>query len=110
MVDSTYAPTRAFCDGVLARQGVTTRYYDPLIGAGIADLIGEKTRATFLESPGSLTLEVQDVPGICAVARERGLVTLLDNTWATPLLFPALAAGRPEERRVGKEGVRRCWS
>ncbi|HEY9553701.1 cystathionine beta-lyase [Allosphingosinicella sp.] len=93
MVDSTYAPTRAFCDGVLARQGVTTRYYDPLIGAGIADLIGEKTRATFLESPGSLTLEVQDVPGICAVARERGLVTLLDNTWATPLLFPAIAAG-----------------
>ena len=93
MVDSTYAPTRAFCDGVLARQDITTRYYDPLIGAGIADLIGEKTRAIFLESPGSLTFEVQDVPAICAVARERGIATLLDNTWATPLLFPAIAAG-----------------
>ncbi|PWG01885.1 cystathionine beta-lyase [Sphingosinicella humi] len=93
MVDSAYAPTRAFCDGVLARQGVTTRYYDPLIGANIADLIGDKTRAIFLESPGSLTFEVQDVPAICAVARERGVATLLDNTWATPLLFPAIAAG-----------------
>jgi cystathionine beta-lyase len=93
MVDSAYAPTRAFCDGVLARQGIATRYYDPLVGAGIAELIGEKTRAVFLESPGSLTFEVQDVPAICAAARERGVTTLIDNTWATPLLFPALAAG-----------------
>ncbi len=93
MVDSTYGPTRAFCDGMLKQFGVTTRYYDPLIGAGIAKLIGDATRAIFVESPGSLTFEVQDVPGICAVARERGLVTLLDNTWATPLLFPAIAAG-----------------
>lgn len=93
MVDSAYAPTRAFCDGELARMGISTRYYDPLVGSAIADLIGEKTRAIFLESPGSLTFEVQDVPGICAVARERGIVTLLDNTWATPLLFPAIAAG-----------------
>src|SRR5207244_5987946 len=62
-------------------------------GAGIAELIGEKTRAILLESPGSLTMEVQDVPAICAVARERGIVTLLDNTWATPLFFPAIAAG-----------------
>ena len=93
MVDSVYGPTRLFCDGVLARQGIATRYYDPLIGAGIAGLIGEKTRAIFLESPGSLSFEVQDVPGICAVARERGIVTLLDNTWATPLFFAAMAAG-----------------
>jgi len=93
MVDSVYAPTRSFCDGVLRRMGITTRYYDPLIGAGIAELIGPETRAIFMESPGSLTFEVQDVPGICAVARERGIVTLLDNTWATPLLFPAIAAG-----------------
>jgi cystathionine beta-lyase len=93
MVDSTYAPTRSLCDGLLKRYGVATRYYDPLIGRGIADLIGPKTRAIFLESPGSLTFEVQDVPGICAIARERGIVTLLDNTWATPLLFPAIAAG-----------------
>ena len=93
MVDSAYAPTRAFCDGVLARQGIVTRYYDPLVGAGIAERIGEKTRAVFMESPGSLTFEVQDVPAICAAARERGVATLIDNTWATPLFFPALAAG-----------------
>jgi cystathionine beta-lyase len=93
MVDSAYGPTRAFCDDVLARFEVTTRYYDPLVGAGIEALIGERTRAIFLESPGSLTFEVQDVPGICAVAKARGLVTLIDNTWATPLLFPALEAG-----------------
>jgi cystathionine beta-lyase len=93
MVDSVYGPTRSFCDDVLARMGIATRYYDPLVGRGIEALIGDKTRAIFLESPGSLTFEVQDVPGICAVARERGLVTLLDNTWATPVLFPALAAG-----------------
>ena len=78
---------------ILKRFGVATRYYDPLIGSGIAELIGEQTRAILLESPGSLTMEVQDVPGICAVARERGIVTLLDNTWATPLFFPAIAAG-----------------
>lgn len=93
MVDSVYGPTRSFCDDVLARQGVSTRYYDPLIGAGIVELIGESTRAVFMESPGSLSFEVQDVPGICAVAKERGVVTMLDNTWATPLFFPAMAAG-----------------
>ncbi|MFN3388419.1 MAG: cystathionine beta-lyase [Allosphingosinicella sp.] len=93
MVDSAYGPTRAFCDTVLAGTGIATRYYDPLVGEGIAELIGAHTRAIFLESPGSLTMEVQDVPAICRVAKERGLVTLIDNTWATPLLFPALAAG-----------------
>jgi cysteine-S-conjugate beta-lyase len=91
--DNSYGPTRKFCDTLLKRFGVSTRYYDPLVGAGIAELIGEATRAILLESPGSLTMEVQDVPGICDVARERGIVTLIDNTWATPLLFPAIAAG-----------------
>ena len=91
--DSVYGPTRHFCDTFLKRFGVATRYYDPLVGAGIGDLIDGDTRAILLESPGSLTMEVQDVPGICAVARERGIVTLLDNTWATPLLFQAIAAG-----------------
>jgi cystathionine beta-lyase len=93
MVDNVYGPTRLFCDEVLAPLGIATRYYDPLVGRGIEALIGETTRAVFLESPGSLTFEVQDVPGICAVAKERGLVTFLDNTWATPVLFPALEAG-----------------
>ncbi|MDB5690187.1 MAG: cystathionine beta-lyase [Sphingomonas bacterium] len=91
--DTAYEPTRAMCRTILAPMGVTARFYDPLIGAGIAGLIGDRTRAIFLESPGSLTFEVQDVPAITAVARDRGIVTLLDNTWATPLLFPALAHG-----------------
>ena len=87
--DTVYGPTRRFCDTVLKRYGVATRYYDP----AATPAPGERTRAIFLESPGSLTMEVQDVPDICAQARARGIVTLLDNTWATPLLFPALAAG-----------------
>ncbi|GGO92522.1 cystathionine beta-lyase [Stakelama pacifica] len=91
--DSAYEPTTSFANGMLKRFGITTRVYDPMIGAGIAELIGENTRAIFLESPGSLTFEVQDIPAIVAVAKERGLVTLLDNTWATPLLFPAIARG-----------------
>ena len=91
--DSVYGPTRKFCDGFLKRFGVATRYYDPLIGTRIGEFVGDKTRAILLESPGSQTMEVQDVPGICALARERGIVTLLDNTWATPLLFFAIAAG-----------------
>jgi cystathionine beta-lyase len=93
VTDSVYGPTRRFCDTILKRFGVATRYYDPMVGVKIAELIGKETRAIFLESPGSQTMEVQDVPGICAVARERGIVTLIDNTWATPLLFPAMAAG-----------------
>jgi cystathionine beta-lyase len=91
--DNVYGPTRKFCETILRKFGVSTHHYDPLIGAGIANLVGEKTRAILLESPGSLTMEVQDVPGICEIARARGVVTFLDNTWATPLLFPAMAAG-----------------
>jgi cystathionine beta-lyase len=93
VTDSVYGPTRIFCDTILKRFGVSTRYFDPMAGAAIRDSIGESTRAILLESPGSLTMEVQDVPAICAVARDRGIVTVLDNTWATPLLFPAIAAG-----------------
>jgi cystathionine beta-lyase len=93
LVDSAYDPTRSLAAGLLKRLGITTRLYDPLIGAGIADLIGERTRAIFMESPGSLSFEVQDVPAIVAAARARGCVTIMDNTWATPLLFPAIANG-----------------
>lgn len=93
VADSVYGPTRRLCDGVLKRLGITARYYDPLVGGGIAALIGERTRAILMESPGSLTFEVQDVPAITGAARARGIATLLDNSWATPLLFPALAAG-----------------
>jgi cystathionine beta-lyase len=73
--------------------GIETTWYDPLIGAGIAELFRPNTRAVFCESPGSLTFEVQDVPAIAAVAHARGASVLLDNTWATPLLFDALAHG-----------------
>jgi cysteine-S-conjugate beta-lyase len=93
IVDSAYDPTRSFCEGFLRRFGVSTRYYDPMIGAGIDALVDGNTRAILLESPGSLTFEVQDVPAIVEVARRHGLVTLIDNTWATPLLLPALSLG-----------------
>ncbi|MDX3899973.1 MAG: cystathionine beta-lyase [Sphingobium sp.] len=93
MVDAAYDPTRNFCEQVLRPFGVETVYYDPCIGAGIADLITGDVRAIFLESPGSLTFEVQDIPAIVAAARERGVVTLIDNTWATPLFLPALDLG-----------------
>ena len=93
MVDTTYDPTRRLTDAYLAPRGIETTYYDPLIGDGIAALIEPNTRAIFMESPGSLTFEVQDVPAIVAVARQHGLVTLIDNTWATPLYLPAIGLG-----------------
>jgi cystathionine beta-lyase len=93
LVDSAYDPTRGLAVGLLKRFGIKMRFYDPLIGAGFADLIGDDTRAILMESPGSLTFEVQDVPAIVAAAKARGVTTLLDNTWATPLLFPAIAKG-----------------
>jgi cystathionine beta-lyase len=93
VTDSVYQPTRRFCDTMLKRLGVETTYYDPLVGAGIADLIRPNTRLVFTESPGSQTFEVQDIPAIAQVTRARGLWLLLDNTWATPLGFNALAHG-----------------
>ncbi|MCH8614913.1 cystathionine beta-lyase [Sphingomonas sp. SM33] len=94
MVDSVYEPTRHFCDRELKRLGIATRYYDALATPEqVEGLISDNTRAIFLESPGSLTFEVQDVPGICAVAKARGLTTLIDNTWATPLFFQAIGKG-----------------
>lgn len=88
VTDSAYAPTRFFCDGFLARFGVTTQYYDPTIGAGISELIRPETTAVLMESPGSQSMEIQDVPAISAAARERDVCAIIDNTWATPLFFP----------------------
>jgi len=85
MVDNAYEPTRALCDNLLAGYGIETTYYDPLIGAGIADLIQENTKALFLESPGSITMEIQDVPTLSKIAHEHDMVVLLDNTWASPI-------------------------
>ncbi|TDQ77602.1 cystathionine beta-lyase [Dongia mobilis] len=87
MVDSTYEPTRVFCDTQLRRFGIETTYYDPSVGAGIAALIRPNTKVVYLESPGSHTFEIQDVPAIAAAAHERDCVVILDNTWASPLFF-----------------------
>ena len=93
VTDSAYEPSRTFADALLGPLGITTRYYDPRCGAGIADVISEETKAILLESPGSLSFEIQDVPAITAVARTRGITTLIDNTWATPLRLQPLALG-----------------
>jgi cysteine-S-conjugate beta-lyase len=93
LTDSCYAPTRKFCDGLMSRFGVTIEYYDPHIGSGIADLVRPETAVIFLESPGSQTFEVQDVPAIIEVARKHDIVTIIDNTWATPLFFRPLDFG-----------------
>jgi cystathionine beta-lyase len=91
--DSVYRPTRRFCDNMLKRMGVTTRYYDPHIGNGIAELISDDTCAIFLESPGSLTFEIQDVPAITAAAKARGVPTLIDNTCTAGVYFKPFEHG-----------------
>jgi cystathionine beta-lyase len=93
MADNVYDPSRSFADKYLAPRGINTRYFDPALGAGVAQLFDSSVKAIFLESPGSLTFEVCDVPTICAAARDAGIVSLLDNTWATSLFFPAIRHG-----------------
>ncbi|MBP6562802.1 MAG: cystathionine beta-lyase [Neisseriaceae bacterium] len=89
MTDSAYRPTRTLCEGMLKRLGVTTSYYDPTLGADIAALIQPNTRVIFTESPGSQSLEIQDIPAIVAVAKAHNIITMMDNTWATPIFFKA---------------------
>jgi cysteine-S-conjugate beta-lyase len=93
MPDQLYGPARQFCDDVLAKFGVEVTYYDGTIGAGIAGLMKPNTSVVYLESPGSLTFEVQDVPAIARVARHHGAKVLMDNTWASPIFFHPLAHG-----------------
>jgi cystathionine beta-lyase len=94
VVDSAYKPTRRFCDRVLGRFGVSTRYYDPKLSAeALMALVTPSTRLIVLEAPGSLTFEMQDIPAIAAAANARGILTLIDNTWAAGLLFKPLAHG-----------------
>ena len=93
MSDSVYGPARHFCDFVLSRMGIETTYYDPSIGAGIESLVRPETAVIYMESPGSGTFEVQDVGAIAAVARSRNIVSIIDNTWATPLFFKPLRHG-----------------
>jgi cystathionine beta-lyase len=87
MTDSAYAPARAFANATLKRMGIETTYYDPHLGAGIEALMRPNTKAVLTESPGSQSFEIQDIPAIAEVAHARGACVLLDNTWATPLLF-----------------------
>ncbi len=93
VTDSAYQPTRNFCEQVLKRLGVTVTYFDPVIGAAIEGLIQPNTRLVYLESPGSLTFEMQDTAAIAKVAHDKGALVVMDNTWATPLYFRPLDHG-----------------
>ncbi len=105
MVDSVYGPARALCDKTLARFGIEVTYYDPLVGAGIAELTRPNTRLVYLESPGSLTFEVQDVQAIVAAVHAKGALAVMDNTRATPLLFRALGHGIDIVIHAGGHGL-----
>lgn len=93
MVDTVYWPARQLCDGLIKRLGIETTYYDPLIGKGIAALIRPNTRVVYMESPGSQTMEVQDVPAIAAAAHKAGALVMIDNTWSGGHFFKALDHG-----------------
>lgn len=93
VVDTVYEPVRRFCNRMLSRLGIETTFYDPAAGADIASLVRPNTRVIYLESPGSGTFEMQDLRAIVAVARERGLRTIIDNTWATPVFLQPLSLG-----------------
>jgi cystathionine beta-lyase len=91
--DNVYRPSRNFCNGMLARFGVETTYFDPLIGAGIEKLFKPNTQAVLVEAPGSQTFEMPDIPAIAAVAHAHGALVIDDNTWATPLYHRSLEQG-----------------
>lgn len=95
MTGTAYEPTQDFCNVILKNLGISTTYYDPMIGEGIRSLIQPNTKILFLESPSSLTLEVPDIPTLVRVAREINpeIVIMIDNTWAAGVLFPALEFG-----------------
>ena len=93
VADSAYDPTRKFCERFLARFGVQTIFYDPMVGAGVVDLISPDVKVVFAESPGSLTFEVQDVPALAKAARAKGARLIVDNTWSAGVCFKPLAVG-----------------
>ncbi len=105
VTDSVYGPVRAFCNNFLARFGVETTFYNPTMGEGIAALIRPNTKLIYLESPGSLTFEVQDTPAIVKLAQARKIRTALDNTWAAPLFFKPLALGVDVEVIAGTKYI-----
>jgi cystathionine beta-lyase len=93
MTDSVYGPTRRFCNRKLKRFGIETTYYDPLIGGDIDKLIQDNTKLIFTESPGSLTFEIQDIPAIAKAAHKKGVIVVMDNSWATSLYFKPFKHG-----------------
>jgi cysteine-S-conjugate beta-lyase len=93
MTDAVYLPARQFCDTVLKRLGIETTYYDPVVGRGIAALIKHNTKVVYCESPGSQTMEVQDIPAIADVAHKKNCLVILDNTWSAGLYFNAFTHG-----------------
>lgn len=93
MVDSAYGPARNFCDNVIGRFGVETTYYDPSIGAGIRELIRDNTKIVYVEAPGSLTFEMQDIPAIAAEAHKANCVVVMDDTWSAGVYFKAFEHG-----------------
>lgn len=105
VADTVYEPTRNFFTVHARRLGIEAEFYDPLIGAGIAQLCRPNTRGIFLESPGSLTFEVQDIPAIVAVAQQRDIYTFIDNTWASPLGLQAIRLGVDVSIHAGTKHV-----
>lgn len=93
VADNVYGPIRTFCETEGRRFGIQVSYYDPTIGDGISDYFKPNTKAIYTESPGSLTLEIQDIPAIARVAHDRDILIITDNTWGTPLYFPSITLG-----------------
>ena len=105
VTDSVYGPVRAFCNNFLKRFGVETTFYDPTLGQGIEKLFKPNTKLLYMESPGSLTFEVQDVRALVVAAKAKGVKTALDNTWAAPLFFKPLALGVDVEIIAGTKYI-----
>lgn len=103
--DNVYRPSRNFCNGLLARYGVETTYFDPLIGAGIEKLFRPNTRAVLVEAPGSQSFEMPDIPAIAGVAHARDALVIDDNTWATPLYHRSLEQGVDISMQAGTKYI-----
>jgi cystathionine beta-lyase len=103
--DNAYRPTRNFCNGMLARYGVETTYFDPLVGGAIDKLFKPSTRAVLVEAPGSQTFEMPDIPAIAGVAHARGALVIDDNTWATPLYHRSLELGVDISMQAGTKYI-----
>jgi cystathionine beta-lyase len=103
--DNAYRPTRNFCNGVLARNGIETTYFDPLIGGAIENLFKPNTRVVLVEAPGSQSFEMADIPAIAAVAHARGALVIDDNTWASPLYHRSLEHGVDISMQAGTKYI-----